>query len=67
MINDLNLLLESREKAVQRALKKADDLAHGLKTLLAVLAQEADQAEVEGNAEAAATIHQLPSGPRPRG
>jgi signal transduction histidine kinase len=58
VINDLNLLLENREKAVQRALTKADDLAHGLKTPLAVLAQEADQMEVEGNADAAATIHQ---------
>ena len=34
LVNDLNLLLEQREKAVQRALAKADDLAHGLKTPL---------------------------------
>ncbi|HEY6252011.1 MAG TPA: ATP-binding protein [Candidatus Angelobacter sp.] len=58
LVNDLNALLEHREKAVQRALKKAGDLAHGLKTPLAVLAQEADLVEAEGQHEAAAAIHQ---------
>jgi signal transduction histidine kinase len=58
LVNDLNSLLEQREKAVQRALAKAGDLAHGLKTPLAVLAQEADQAEAEGHHEVADTIHQ---------
>ncbi len=58
LVNDLNSLLEHREKAVQRALAKAGDLAHGLKTPLAVLAQEADRAEAEGQREVAATIHQ---------
>lgn len=58
LVNDLNSLLEHREKAVQRALAKAGDLAHGLKTPLSVLAQEADQAEAEGHHEVAATIHQ---------
>jgi signal transduction histidine kinase len=55
LVNELNLLLEHRERAVQRALAKADDLAHGLKTPLSVLAQEADQVEAP---ETAATIHQ---------
>src|SRR5258708_3072894 len=45
LVNDLNSLLEQREKAVQRALAQAGDLAHGLKTPLAVLAQEADRAD----------------------
>ncbi|HEY6348699.1 MAG TPA: ATP-binding protein [Candidatus Angelobacter sp.] len=58
LVNDLNSLLEHREKAVQRALAKAGDLAHGLKTPLAVLAQEADRVEAEGQPEVAATIHQ---------
>ncbi len=58
LVNDLNSLLEHREKAVQRALAKAADLAHGLKTPLSVLAQEADQVEIEGHPETAATIHQ---------
>ena len=58
LVNDLNSLLEHREKAVQRALAKAGDLAHGLKTPLAVLAQEADRVEAEGQHEVAATVHQ---------
>jgi signal transduction histidine kinase len=58
LVNDLNSLLEHREKVVRRALAKAGDLAHGLKTPLAVLAQEADRADAEGQHEVAATIHQ---------
>jgi signal transduction histidine kinase len=58
LVNDLNSLLEHRERIVQRALAKAGDLAHGLKTPLAVLAQEADQAEVTGHHEMAAMISQ---------
>jgi signal transduction histidine kinase len=58
LVNDLNSLLEHREKAVQRALAKAGDLAHGLKTPLAVLAQEADRVEAEGQHEVASMIHQ---------
>lgn len=56
LVNDLNSLLEHRERIVERALAKAGDLAHGLKTPLAVLAQEADQAEAAGQHEIAATI-----------
>ena len=37
LIDDLNALLEDREKAVKRALATAGDLAHGLKTPLALL------------------------------
>lgn len=58
LVNDLNSLLEHRERMVQRALAKAGDLAHGLKTPLAVLAQEADRAEAAGQNETAATISQ---------
>jgi signal transduction histidine kinase len=43
LIDNLNALLEDREKAVKRALATAGDLAHGLKTPLALLAQEADE------------------------
>jgi signal transduction histidine kinase len=43
LVNDLNALLEHREEVVQRALAKAGDLAHGLKTPLAVIAQEAER------------------------
>lgn len=58
LVDDLNSLLEHREKTVQRALAKAGDLAHGLKTPLAVLAQEAERSEAEGHHELAATIFQ---------
>lgn len=56
LVNDLNALLEHRERIVQRALAKAGDLAHGLKTPLAVLAQEADRAEAAGQQEIASAI-----------
>lgn len=56
VVNDLNSLLEHRERVVRRALAKAGDLAHGLKTPLAVLAQEADRAEAAGQHEISAMI-----------
>ena len=43
LVSDLNALLDDRERAVQRAQSTAGDLAHGLKTPLAVLAQEAER------------------------
>lgn len=58
LVNDLNALLDHREEAVRRALAKAGDLAHGLKTPLAVLSQEADRAEAAGQHEVAAAISQ---------
>jgi signal transduction histidine kinase len=42
LVDELNDLLEHRERIVKRALAKAGDLAHGLKTPLAVLAHEAE-------------------------
>jgi signal transduction histidine kinase len=56
LVNDLNALLEHRERIVRRAQAKAGDLAHGLKNPLAVLSQEADRARAAGQAELAATI-----------
>src|ERR1700686_1445772 len=58
-VNDLNRLLEDRERAIARALTTAGDLAHGLKTPLAVLAQEAEQAGAAGHHELATTLGQL--------
>jgi signal transduction histidine kinase len=58
LVNDLNALLDSREQAVRRALAKAGDLAHGLKTPLALLAHEADRAEAAGQTDMAAAITQ---------
>ena len=58
LIDDLNALLAEREQAVQRAQRTAADLAHELKTPLALLMQEAERAAEEGNAELAASIGQ---------
>lgn len=58
LVNDLNALLDHREQAVKRALAKAGDLAHGLKTPLAVLAQEAERVRESGQVDLASAIHQ---------
>ncbi len=58
LVDDLNALLDHRDRAVARAVAKAGDLAHGLKTPLAVLAQEGDRAEAAGHHELAGAIHQ---------
>ena len=57
LVDDLNTLLDHRERAVRRAVGKAGDLAHGLKTPLAILAAEAERA-ASGHPELAATIAQ---------
>ena len=56
LVDDLNQLLDHQDKAVRRALAKAGDLAHGLKTPLAVLAHEADRARAAGHTDLAATL-----------
>lgn len=58
LVNDLNALLEDRERAIARALTTAGDLAHELKTPLAVLAQEAEQVGAAGHDDLAATLRQ---------
>ena len=58
LVADLNALLDQRDQTVSRARAKAGDLAHGLKTPLAVLTQEAEQAAADGHVELAATIQQ---------
>jgi signal transduction histidine kinase len=58
LVNDLNMLLDTRERAVARAVAKAGDLAHGLKTPLAILTQEADRAAAAGQTEVAEAIRQ---------
>jgi len=58
LIDELNALLDDRDKAVKRAVATAGDLAHGLKTPLALLAHVADQAETAGNPELAQSIGQ---------
>jgi signal transduction histidine kinase len=56
LVDDLNALLAHREQAVRRAQAKAGDLAHGLKTPLAVLGREAELAEAAGQVELATGI-----------
>ena len=58
LVDDLNALLEHRDRAVARAVAKAGDLAHGLKTPLAVLAREAECADTAGQHELARAIQQ---------
>jgi signal transduction histidine kinase len=56
LVDDLNALLEERERRVAHAIAKAGDLAHGLKTPLAILAQDIERADAAGQQELAASI-----------
>jgi len=56
LVDDLNALLAERDERVQRALAKAGDLAHGLKTPLAVLARDAERVAAAGDHELAASM-----------
>ena len=58
LVNDLNVLLDHREQAVKRAVARAGDLAHGLKTPLAVLSHEAERAAAAGHRELAVAVSQ---------
>jgi signal transduction histidine kinase len=58
LVDDLNALLDDRERRVTRAIAKAGDLAHGLKTPLAVISQEGERASAAGQHELASTIGQ---------
>ncbi|HYN09863.1 MAG TPA: sensor histidine kinase [Vicinamibacterales bacterium] len=58
LVDDLNALLDHREQAVKRAIAKAGDLAHGLKTPLAVLAREAERASGAGHTDLAEAMTQ---------
>jgi signal transduction histidine kinase len=58
VVDELNTLLAHNEEAVTRANARAGDLAHGLKTPLAVLANEAANLARSGDAELADTIAQ---------
>lgn len=56
LVDDLNALLDDRERRVVRAVARAGDLAHGLKTPLAILAQESAAAAAAGQPDLAAVI-----------
>jgi signal transduction histidine kinase len=56
LVDDLNALLDHRDTMIARAQAKAGDLAHGLKTPLAVLAQEAERAGAQGHTDLSSTL-----------
>lgn len=58
LVDDLNALFAERDRVVERAQAKAGDLAHTLKTPLAILLQEADAADRAGQSDIAAAIRQ---------
>jgi signal transduction histidine kinase len=58
LVDDLNALLEERERRVAQAVAKAGDLAHGLKTPLAVVAQDIECVDAAGQHELAASLRQ---------
>lgn len=58
LITDLNALLEHHERTIARAQSKAGDLAHGLKTPLAVLTKEAAEADAAGHTALAESMRQ---------
>ena len=58
LVDDLNALLTHQAAAVTRAQAEAGDLAHGLKTPLAILAQEAERADADGHTALAETLRQ---------
>ena len=53
---DVNRLLDQRDAMVARASLAAGDLAHGLKTPLAILTQDGERAARDGHADLAASI-----------
>jgi signal transduction histidine kinase len=58
VVSALNALLEHQDRRVREAHAKAGDLAHGLKTPLAVLTHEAERAAAHGHHDLAATLTQ---------
>jgi signal transduction histidine kinase len=58
LVDDLNALLDERDRRVGRAVAKAGDLAHGLKTPLAVLAHDIERADAAGQPELAESMRQ---------
>ena len=58
LVRDLNALLEHREEAVRRAQATAGNLAHGLKTPLALLLQQVEALEGDGHGTIARTMRQ---------
>lgn len=58
LVNDLNGMISANGEMLQRARLQAGNLAHGLKTPMAILNDEAYRLDMRGEAEAAAIIKQ---------
>jgi len=58
LVGDLNALLQERDERVKRAVARAGDLAHGLKTPLAVLTHDIERADTAGQPELAESMRQ---------
>ncbi len=58
LVDDLNALLDHNARMVETARESAGNLAHALKTPLAILGNEAADLAADGNAEAAAMLGQ---------
>lgn len=56
LVDEVNALLEANDKVVERAREGAADLAHGLKTPLAVLQAESRKLDEAGRSDSAAEI-----------
>ncbi len=56
---DFDALLAARESAARKARERAADLAHGLRTPLAVLQVRADEADAAGAGQIAASIREI--------
>lgn len=56
LVHDLNALLEANHEMIRRARSQAGNLAHGLKTPLAILVDEGDRLRERGDHEASETI-----------
>lgn len=58
LIDDLNSLLAASGEQIQRARAQAGNIAHGLKTPLAILTDEAHQLRQKGDEQSAAVIYE---------
>lgn len=56
LVDEVNALLDAREREIERSRGRAADLAHGLKTPLAALAADAERLRAKGEAAIAADI-----------
>jgi signal transduction histidine kinase len=59
LVEEVNVLLDAQDKAIERARAAAGDLAHGLKTPLTVLGADARVLRARGEAEVAGSIEEL--------